>query len=88
MSLLYCSEDTIEDGQKRRIGNDIASNRGLTKNRNRETKTPRMKHKKKYANALKKRSGAVRKMADKSKPYGGEASGVKKNLTRSTKLNF
>ncbi len=77
-----------EGTDRRKITHDIKDNRGLTRSRNRETKTPRTKHRNKYTKAMSRRRSAVRDMLDRSKPYGGEKTGISKNVTRSVKLKI
>ena len=81
-------EDNQWKGGKRAISTNIDKNRGLTRSRNKETKTPHTKMRNKYDKALQKRRGTVRKMADKSKPYGGESTGIRSNVIHSRKLKF
>jgi hypothetical protein len=81
-------ERRVQPGDKRGINYAMEKNRGLTRHRSRETKTPRTRLRNKYDKAVSKRRGAVRKMADKSRPYGGEATGIKSNVVRSVKLKF
>jgi len=72
---------------KRPVTNAMKSNRGLTRSRPKDTKTPRTRQRDKYNRAIKKRRGAVRNMSDRSRPYGGETTGIKRNVTRSIKLS-
>lgn len=76
----------MEDGQKRSISNQIEKNRGLMKQRPKDTKNPRKKFRSKYETKLKKQRGMVTKMADTSRPYQGETTGIKTNIVRSRKF--
>jgi U3 small nucleolar RNA-associated protein 3 len=84
---LYEGGVDVADG-KRGIDRTIAKNIGLTKKvgKKKQIRNPRVKQKVKYENALKRRAGQVQTMRSTAKPYSGEASGVKSNLVRSTKL--
>ena len=59
---------------------------GLTPHRKKEQRNPRVKHRKKFDKALKKRRSQVPDFRDHEGSYGGEKSGIKSNLTKSTKL--
>jgi len=78
-------EDARADG-KRQIGYDIAKNRGLTPNRNKALKNPRKKHRVKYGKAVIRRKGQVQDQRERSQNYGGEATGIKTNVSKSVRL--
>jgi len=78
--------DFMDENAKRGISNEIESNRGLTRSRPKKTKNPKTRMRDRYETALKKRRGTVRKMVDKTQPYGGETTGIKTNVVRSRSL--
>jgi hypothetical protein len=73
-----------EDGGKRSISQRMEVNRGLSMQRKKDI--ARVKHKKKFKNAEKKRAGMTRTIRKEDKRYGGETSGINSNVIRSTKL--
>lgn len=78
-------EDTIHDNERRFINKTIEKNRGMVRSRNKETKTPHTRSRKKFNEALKKKSGTTRKGPDRTQPYGGETH-IKMNVTHSIPL--
>lgn len=78
--------DAIDAGTRRKVGKNIIKNRGLTRARPKDQKNPRVKHRKKYEKALIKRKGQVQEFSGAQSSYGGEKSGIKTNLTKSTKI--
>eukprot|EP01098_Paradermamoeba_levis_P009721 TRINITY_DN4067_c0_g1_i2.p1 TRINITY_DN4067_c0_g1~~TRINITY_DN4067_c0_g1_i2.p1 ORF type:complete len:650 (+),score=283.09 TRINITY_DN4067_c0_g1_i2:47-1951(+) len=77
-----------EDGERREISYTMEKNKGLTKYRKKENRNPRKKYQAKFETALKKRRGAVREVKQQQGAYGGEATGIKKNTTKSVKLRI
>ncbi|OLY81473.1 hypothetical protein AYI68_g4421 [Smittium mucronatum] len=77
------AEDTSE---KRPINYQILKNKGLTPKRNKINRNPRVKKKVKYAAAKKKLSSTRQIYKTPSGPYGGEATGIKTNLSKSVRL--
>eukprot|EP00898_Chlorokybus_atmophyticus_P006287 jgi/Chlat1/665/Chrsp104S01144 len=77
-------EDTPEG--KRGISYQISKNKGLTPHRRKDAKNPRKKLRGKFAKAVVRRKGAVREVRGQSAPYGGEATGIKSNVTRGIKF--
>ncbi len=73
-----------EDGGKRKITQKMEVNRGLSMQKKKDI--ARVKHKKKFRNAEKKRAGMTRAVRKEDSKYGGEASGINSNVIRSTKL--
>ncbi|PVU90934.1 hypothetical protein BB559_004368 [Furculomyces boomerangus] len=74
------------DSNKRPINYQILKNKGLTPKRQKVNRNPRVKKKVKYAAAKKKLASTKRIYKVPTKGYGGEATGIKKNLAKSTKL--
>ena len=86
---VYTFDDTADVNERRRASTQVALNRGLTRYRPREKKTPRTKNKLAYAKAVKKRKTMVRE-AVAVKPgvsYGGEASGINVRARNSARLS-
>ena len=83
-------EQDLPFDTKRKATYHILKNRGLTPYRKKEIKNPRVKRRLKYEGALKKLSSVRRVAVDKSKvsthKYAGEKTGIKSNLSRSTKF--
>ena len=57
---------------------------GLTPHRKKEQRNPRVKHRKKYEKALKKRRSQVPDARRQEGAYAGEKSGIKSKVTKST----
>lgn len=86
---VYTFKDSVDVGERRRASTQVVLNRGLTRYRPKDKKTPRTKNKLAYAKAVKRRKGMVRD-AVAVKPgvsYGGEASGINMNARRGAKLS-
>lgn len=78
-------EEEIEG--ERAISKAIMKNRGLVPHKNKLNRNPRVKKREQYRKAQIRRKGAVREVrTDEGHKYGGEATGIKKNITRSRKL--
>ncbi|KAI0565375.1 Sas10 [Gracilaria domingensis] len=78
---------TTPDG-KRKASSQVVKNKGLTRYRPRNKKTPRAKNRLAYANAVKRRKGAVREYAGKpGGGYSGEASGINMSARKGSKLS-
>jgi len=72
------------DAEKRGITYKIMKNKGLTPHRKKEQRNPRVKHRKKYDKALKKRRSQVPDARRQEGAYAGEKSGIKSKVTKST----
>lgn len=80
-------EEVGPDG-KRAITYQIEKNKGLTPKRNKDSRNPRVKKRKKYEEK-KKKLGSIRQIykgGESRGGYGGELTGIKKNLVKSVKL--
>jgi U3 small nucleolar RNA-associated protein 3 len=73
---------------KRRITYQIEKNKGLMAKRNKDVRNPRVKKRKKFEEK-KKKLGSIRQVfkgGEGRQGYGGELTGIKKNLVKSVKL--
>jgi Sas10 C-terminal domain. len=81
------TEEVGADG-KRAITYQIEKNKGLMQKRNKDARNPRVKKRKKYEEK-KKKLGSIRQIykgGESRGGYGGELTGIKKNLVKSVKL--
>lgn len=85
-TLAQLNEVVGADG-KRALNFQILKNKGLTPHRHNDSRNARVKKRKKYEQA-KKKLKSVRAVYDNSKrgPYAGEATGIKKGISRSVKF--
>ena len=88
---LSVEKDNIEENEddengKRMITYEMSKNKGLIRKRRKELKNPRVKHKMKFKKAIIKRKGQVLNVQREMNRYGGEGTGIKSTLTRSTKI--
>jgi U3 small nucleolar RNA-associated protein 3 len=84
---VYAQEEVGPDG-KRAITYAIAKNKGLAPRRKKEVRNPRVKKRKKFDEKMKK-LGSIRQVykgGEGRGGYGGELTGIKKNLVKSIKL--
>lgn len=81
-------EETIGEDGKRKISYAIEKNKGLTPHRNKAARNPRVKKRKKFDEKKKKLASIkpVYKGGEGRGGYGGELTGIKKGLVKSTKL--
>ena len=80
-------EELVKDGAKRAASYEIMSNRGLTPHRKKSNRNPRVKKREAFAKAVVARKGQVREVVSGSTvAYGGEATGIKANLSRSRRI--
>lgn len=80
--------EAIGPDGKRKITYAIEKNKGLAPKRNKDVRNPRVKKRKKYEKKQKKLSSIrqVYKGGEGRGGYGGEMTGIKKNLVKSVKL--
>eukprot|EP00475_Leptophrys_vorax_P013700 TRINITY_DN20068_c0_g3_i1.p1 TRINITY_DN20068_c0_g3~~TRINITY_DN20068_c0_g3_i1.p1 ORF type:complete len:529 (-),score=201.67 TRINITY_DN20068_c0_g3_i1:39-1523(-) len=71
---------------RRKITKTIMKNQGLKRYRKKANKNPRLKHRNKYEKALKKHRTLVRSYQGQATVYGGEATGIKPNLVKATRV--
>ena len=66
----------------------MIKNKGLTPSRTKEQRNPRVKQRTRYEKAIKKHTSARggRLSTDTSKPYAGESTGIRTNLTKSVRF--
>lgn len=82
---IYGADPDTIDG-RRKITRQIMKNKGIQRYRKKSDKNPRKKFRNKYRKAEIKRKSVVREYNGKQSIYGGESSGIKDNLSRSTLL--
>ncbi|XP_062174089.1 protein THALLO [Alnus glutinosa] len=71
---------------KRQITYQMQKNRGLTRNRKKETKNPRKKYKEQHKKKVNRRKGQVQEIKKPAGPYGGETTGINVGTSRSTRF--
>ncbi|KAJ5883798.1 uncharacterized protein N7473_010684 [Penicillium subrubescens] len=84
---VHIQEEVGADG-KRAITYQIEKNKGLTPKRSKDSRNPRVKKRKKYEEK-KKKLGSIRQVykgGEARGGYGGELTGIKKNLVKSVKF--
>lgn len=81
-------QETVGEDGKRKISYAIEKNKGLTPFRKKDARNPRVKKRKKYDEKKKKLASIkpVYKGGEGRGGYGGELTGIKKGLVKSTKL--
>lgn len=81
-------EESVGTDGKRKISYAIEKNKGLTPHRKKDVRNPRVKKRKKYDEKKKKLASIkpVYKGGEGRGGYGGELTGIKKGLVKSTKL--
>ncbi|KAJ6013457.1 hypothetical protein N7540_008048 [Penicillium herquei] len=81
-------QEAVGPDGKRAITYQIEKNKGLTPKRSKDSRNPRVKKRKKYEEK-KKKLGSIRQIykgGESRGGYGGELTGIKKNLVKSVKL--
>lgn len=72
----------------RNVNYTIMKSKGLTRKRKKIDRNPRVKHREKYRKALAKRKSRVQEFKEGPQgKYGGESSGFRAGIIRSTALN-
>jgi U3 small nucleolar RNA-associated protein 3 len=81
-------QETVGEDGKRQISYLIEKNKGLTPHRKKENRNPRVKKRLKYEDKKKKLASMkpIYKGGEGRGGYGGEMTGIKKGLVKSTKL--
>ncbi|KAJ2061273.1 something about silencing protein 10 [Coemansia sp. S146] len=79
-------EAAVEGETKRNVNYQILKNRGLVPKRTKEQRNPRVKRRNRYEQAKKKLNSSVTQVRALEGNYGGEATGIKSNLSRSTRF--
>lgn len=79
-------DEQMDENGKRALNYQIMKNKGLTAHRKKENRNARVKKRRKYAQAQKKLKSVRAVYKTPSGAYGGETSGIKKNLSKSVKL--
>ena len=82
------SSDQAATGEAREVGRAISKNRGLTRERKKIDSNPRVKNREKFRKAEIRRKGQVRQVVSPGNgSYGGEATGIKKGVSHSTRFS-
>ncbi|KAI8067846.1 Sas10 C-terminal domain-containing protein [Gongronella butleri] len=76
----------VDDGEKRQASWKILKNKGLTPRRKKEDRNSRVKKRHQYDKKLKKLSSTRQIHKPLAGSYGGEATGIKANVSRSVKF--
>jgi U3 small nucleolar RNA-associated protein 3 len=78
----------VGPAEKRAASYQIIKNRGLVASKSKINRNPRVKKKEQFRKATIKRKGQVRDIRDSAEgaSYGGEATGIKANISRSRKI--
>ncbi|XP_015234604.1 PREDICTED: something about silencing protein 10 [Cyprinodon variegatus] len=79
-------DEELDPDAKRGITYQMAKNKGLTPKRKKIDRNPRVKHREKYRRAKIRRKGQVREVRREETRYGGEVSGIRAGVKKSTKL--
>uniref|UniRef100_A0A3Q2QW53 UTP3 small subunit processome component n=1 Tax=Fundulus heteroclitus TaxID=8078 RepID=A0A3Q2QW53_FUNHE len=80
------ADEEVDLDAKRGITYQMAKNKGLTPKRKKIDRNPRVKHREKYRRAKIRRKGQVREVRREETRYGGEVSGIRAGVKKSTKL--
>lgn len=81
----YVNDDfKLEEGESRKATQKILKNRGLVPSRPKENRNPRVKKRRRYEKALKRRKGQVAALrTNEADQYMGEKSGIRSDVTHS-----
>ena len=78
----------LEEGESRKATQKILKNRGLVPSRPKENRNPRVKKRRRYEQAVKRRKGQVVPMrTNEADQYMGEKSGIRADVTHSRLFN-
>lgn len=82
-------EEVVGEGEKRAASYEIMKNKGLTPHRKKANRNPRVKKRLAYDKAMVRRKGQVREVITGAAAanYGGELTGIKKNIARSRRIS-
>ncbi|KAJ2657354.1 something about silencing protein 10 [Coemansia sp. RSA 1199] len=76
----------VDDEAKRSVNYQILKNKGMMPRRSKDNRNPRVKRRKRYEKAQKKLSSSTAQVRSQDGNYGGEATGIKSSLSRSTRF--
>ncbi|KAJ2646613.1 something about silencing protein 10 [Coemansia sp. RSA 1250] len=79
-------EAAVDDDAKRGVNYQILKNKGMMPRRAKESRNPRVKRRKRFEKAQKKLGSTVAQVRTLEGNYGGEATGIKSALSRSTRF--
>ncbi|KAK3258145.1 hypothetical protein CYMTET_32802, partial [Cymbomonas tetramitiformis] len=85
-ALTVFPEDEEDAEDRRGLSRQIEKNRGLTPHRSKASRNPRVKLRNKFGDSLKKRRSQVASAREQEGAYGGEATGIKTNISKSRQL--
>ncbi|KAJ2236619.1 something about silencing protein 10 [Coemansia sp. RSA 1722] len=86
VSANVATEAAVSNDSKRAVNYQILKNKGLMPRRTKEQRNPRVKRRMRFEQAKKKLSSAVAQVRTLDGNYGGEATGIKSSLSRSTRF--
>ena len=86
---VYVNDDyVLKEGESRKASKKILANRGLTPSRPKVNRNPRVKKRRQYDKALRRRHGQVAALrTNEADQYGGEKSGIRADVTHSRVFN-
>ena len=85
----YGNDDyVLKEGESRKASKKILANRGLVPSRPKVNRNPRVKKRRQYDKALRRRHGQVAALrTNEADQYGGEKSGIRADVTHSRVFN-
>ena len=86
---VYVNDDyVLKEGESRKASKKILANRGLVPSRPKVNRNPRVKKRRQYDKALRRRHGQVAALrTNEADQYGGEKSGIRADVTHSRVFN-
>lgn len=85
---LYTFKDDVDPESRRKASSQVVKNRGLTRYRPKDKKTPRARNRLAYSKAVVRRKGAVQEYEGKpGVSYSGEASGINMAARKGSRLS-